>query len=100
MFEISPTRETRILKGQRGCPKSSEPFEFWSELFIADKTATTAQNHVLIDGWTFEPRAGVYAEKVITGTCGPTTTVPGPLAAYGPFARCAEKTTFTVRLKR
>ncbi|HET9863443.1 MAG TPA: hypothetical protein VFP37_08370 [Steroidobacteraceae bacterium] len=100
VFEISPTRETRILKGQRGCPKSSESFEFWSELFIADKTATTAQNHVLIDGWTFEPRAGVYAEKVITGTCGPTTTVPGPLAAYGPFARCAEKTTFTVRLKR
>jgi hypothetical protein len=100
VFEIFPTSETRILKGQRGCPKSNEPYEFWSDLFITDKTATTAANHVLIDGWTFEPRGGVYAEKVITGTCGPTTTLPGPFGQYGPFARCAESTTFTVRLRR
>jgi hypothetical protein len=100
VFEIFPTSETRILKGQRGCPKSSEPYEFWSELFITAKTATTAENHILIDGWSFEPRGGVYAEKVITGTCGPTTTLPGPFGQYGPFARCAENTTFTVRLKR
>lgn len=53
-----------------------------------------------MDGWIFEPRAGVYAEKEITGTCGATTPLPGPFAQYGPFARCAEKTTFTVRLRR
>jgi hypothetical protein len=99
-FEIHKTNENRILKGQRGCPKSTEPYPFWSELFITDKTTTTAVNHILIDGWVFEPRSGVYAEKVITGTCGPTTALPGPFAAYGPFARCAEQTTFTVRLKR
>ncbi len=100
VFEIHPTNENRILKGQRGCPKSTEPYPFWSELFITAKTATTAVNHILIDGWSFEPRGGAYAEKVITGTCGPMATLPGPLAAYGPFARCAEQTTFTVRLKR
>ena len=43
---------------------------------------------------------GVYAEKTITGTCGPTTTLPGPFGQYGPFARCAETTTFTIRLSR
>jgi hypothetical protein len=100
VFEIFPTRETRILKGQRGCPKSSEPFEFWSDLFITDKTPITAANHILISEWAFEPRGGVYAEKVITGTCGPMIRLPGPLAAYGPYARCAEQTTFTVKLKR
>jgi len=100
VFEIHPTRENRILKGQRGCPKGSEPYAFWSELFITAKTTTTAVNHILIDGWTFEPRGGVYAEKVITGTCGPTATLPGPFARYGAVARCAENTTFTARLKR
>jgi hypothetical protein len=100
VFEIHQTNENRILKGQRGCPKSTEPYPFWSELFITAKTATTAVNHILIDGWSFEPRGDAYAEKVITGTCGPMATLPGPLAAYGPFARCAEQTTFTVRLKR
>jgi hypothetical protein len=100
VFEIHPTKESRILKGQRGCPKSTEPYAFWSDLFITAKTATTAANHILIDGWSFEPRSGVYAEKVINGTCGPMVRLPGPLAAYGPYARCAEQTTFTVKLRR
>jgi hypothetical protein len=100
VFDIHTTNENRILKGERGCPKSTTPYPFWSELFITAKTTTTAANHILIDGWTFEPRSGVYAEKVINSTCGPTATLPGRLAAYGPVARCAEQTTFTVRLKR
>lgn len=100
VFEIHQTSENRILKGQRGCPKSTEPYPFWSDLFISAKTTPTAANHVLIDGWTFEPRPGVYADKIITGTCGPTTTLPGPFAKFGPMARCAERTTFTIRLKR
>lgn len=100
VFDIHPTSETRILKGERGCPKSKEPYAFWSDLFITAKSTTTAVNHILIDGWTFEPRGGVYAEKVITGTCGPTITLPGPFAKFGAMARCAENTTFTARLKR
>ena len=100
VFDIHTTGENRILKGERGCPKSTEPYPFWSELFITAKTTTTAVNHILVDGWTFEPRGGVYAEKVITGTCGPTITLPGPFARFGAMARCAESTTFTVRLKR
>ena len=35
-----------------------------------DNVIQPAINGVLIDGWSFEPRSGVYAEKIITGTCG------------------------------
>jgi hypothetical protein len=99
LFAISPTNETRFLKGERGCPKSKTPQPFWSYWFVVDKTTTTAANHVLIDGWAFEPRSGVYAEKVLKGSCGKPAALPGPLAAHGPLAPCAETTTFTVRLK-
>jgi hypothetical protein len=99
VFEIFPTSETRILKGERGCPKSREPYEFWSDLFLLDKTTMNAPNQILVSEWTFEPRSGVYVEKVINGTCGPMAALPGRLAPYGPFARCAEQTTFTIRLK-
>jgi hypothetical protein len=99
LFEIHPTNETRFLKGERGCPKSKTPQPFWSDWFVRDKTTPTGTNHVLIDAWTFEPRSGVYAEKAIRGTCGMPAALPGPLAAYGSLAPCAETTTFTVRLK-
>jgi hypothetical protein len=99
LFEIHPTSETRFLKGERGCPRSKTPQPFWSYWFVVDKTTPTAANHVLIDGWSFAPRSGVYAEKVMRGTCGTPAALPGPLAAYGPLAPCAETTTFTVRLK-
>jgi hypothetical protein len=99
-FEIHPTNETRILKGERGCPKEKNKQPFWSDMFIMAKTATTAPNHILIDGWTFAPRQGVYAEKVIQGTCGQPASLPGRFAQFGPVTLCAEKTTFTVRLKR
>lgn len=99
-IEIFPTKETHILKGERGCPKKKTPQPFWSDKFLMAKTVTTAANHVLVDGWTFNPRSGVYAEKIISGTCGPTAALPGPLAAYGPMALCAEQTTFTVKLKK
>jgi len=99
-FEILPTNETRILKGERGCPKNKTQQPFFSDKFVMAKTTTTAANHILIDGWTFNPRAGVYAEKIINGTCGAPVALPGPLAPYGPMTLCAEKTTFTVRLKR
>lgn len=99
-FEIHPTGETRRLKGDRGCPKSSEARPFWSYWFLADKTKTTAENHVLVDDWKFAPSSGVYAEKVIHGSCGKPTALPGPFAAYGALAPCAETTTFTVKLKR
>jgi hypothetical protein len=100
LFEIRPTNETRKLKGERGCPRSSEPRAFWSNWFVTAKTTTTAANHVLIDDWTFEPRAGVYAEKEIRSTCGTPARLPGPLAPYGPLPLCNETTTFTVVLKR
>jgi hypothetical protein len=100
VFEIHDTGETRKLKGERGCLKSSEPRAFWSQWFLVSKTTTTAANHVLIDDWTFEPRPGVFAEKEIRGTCGTPARLPGPLAAYGPLPPCDETTTFTVRLKR
>ena len=99
-FEIFPTDESHILKGERGCPTAKSKQPFWSDKFVIGKTTTTAANHILIDGWTFNPRSGVLAEKVINGTCGAPATLPGPLAAYGPIASCAEKTTFTVRLKK
>jgi hypothetical protein len=99
VFEIHPTHETQYMKGERGCPKSQTPQPFWSDWFVRDKTTPTGLNHVLIDGWIFEPRPGVYAEKVLTGTCGMPVALPGKLAPYGPLAPCAEKTTFTVRLK-
>lgn len=99
-FEIHDTGEVRKLKGDRGCPKGSEARPFWSYWFLAAKTQTDAANHVLVDGWTFEPRSGVYAEKVIKGTCGAATRLPGPFASLGALAPCAETTTFTVRLKR
>ncbi|MET0987096.1 MAG: hypothetical protein ABW034_17005 [Steroidobacteraceae bacterium] len=99
-FEIHQTDEDHILKGERGCPKSKSKQPFWSDKFLLDKQATTAANHILIDGWTFAPRPGVYAEKVLNGTCGEAAELPGRLAAYGPIVACVEKTTFTVRLKR
>lgn len=99
VFAISPTSETHVLKGERGCPKSKTPKPFWSDWFVVDKTTTTAANHVLIDDWVFAPRPGVYAEKTIKSTCGKPATLPGPFAAYGTLAPCAETTTFTVRLK-
>lgn len=99
-FEIHQTDEDRILKGERGCPKDKSKQPFWSDKFLIDKQKTTAANHILIDGWTFEPRSGVYAEKVLNGTCGEPAELPGKLAAYGPAVTCVEKTTFTVRLKR
>jgi hypothetical protein len=98
VFEIHPTAETRKLKGERGCPKSSEPRPFWSEWFVVAKTTPTAVNHVLIDDWSFEPRAGIYAEKQIRSTCGSPARLPGPFAPFGPLAPCDETTTFTVRL--
>jgi hypothetical protein len=99
VFEIHPTGETRYLKGERGCPKSKTPQAFWSDWFLRDKTTPTALNHVLIDAWTFDPKPGVLAEKVLNGSCGMPVALPGKFAAYGPLAPCAEKTTFTVRLK-
>jgi hypothetical protein len=99
VFEIHPTSETRKLKGQRGCPKSSEARAFWSDWFVRAKTTPTASNHVLVDQWTFEPRPGVYAEKVIKSSCGVPARLPGPFAQYGPLKPCDETSTFTVRLK-
>jgi hypothetical protein len=99
VFEIHPTQETSKLKGERGCPKSSEPRAFWSEWFVRAKTTPTAANHVLIDDWTFEPRAGVFAEKQIRSTCGAPVKLPGGLGRYGSLPPCDETTTFTVRLK-
>jgi len=100
VFEIHPTSETRKLKGQRGCPKSSEARPFFSDWFARAKSTPTGPNNVLIDEWTFEPRAGVYAEKKIHSTCGAPTTLPGRFAQYGALAPCDETTTFTVRLKQ
>ena len=100
VFAIHPTNETYKLKGQRGCPKSSEPRPFWSKWFVTAKTTTTAANHVLIDDWTFEPRSGIYAEKEIRSTCGTPVRLPGPFAQFGALPPCNEATTFTVRLKR
>ena len=99
-FEIHPTDETHILKGERGCPKQRTKKPFFSDWFVTSKTATTAANHVLIDGWTFNPRAGVYAEKIIKSTCGQPAALPGQLAQFGPLAPCAETTTLTIRLKK
>lgn len=99
LFEIHPTHETQYHKGERGCPKSKAPKEFFSDWFLRDKTTPTALNHVLIADWVFDPRPGVYVEKKITGTCGAPLTLPGKLAAYGPLPPCAETTTFTIRLK-
>jgi hypothetical protein len=100
LFEIHPTGETRKLKGERGCPKSSESQPFWSEWFLKAKYTTTGANHALIDDWTFEPRPGVFAEKQIRSTCGTPVKLPAQLARYGPVPPCDETTTFTVRLKR
>ena len=99
-FEIFPTNESYILKGERGCPTSKTQQPFWSDKFLMAKTVTTAANHVLVDGWIFNPRPGIFAEKIITGTCGSPVALPGQLAAYGPMTLCAEQTTFTVRLKK
>ena len=99
-IEIFPTNETYILKGERGCPKSKTQQPFWSDKFLMAKTVTTAANHVLVDGWTFNPRPGIFAEKIISSTCGSPVALPGQLAAYGPMTLCAEQTTFTVRLKQ
>jgi len=100
LFEIHPTNETRKLKGQRGCPKSSEQRAFWSEWFLKAKYTSSGPNHVLIDDWTFIPGSDIYAEKKIKSSCGVPVKLPGKLSPYGPLAPCDETTTFTVRLKR
>jgi hypothetical protein len=101
-FEIHHTSETYMLKGQKGCPKKEEAKAFWSHWFLADKQITHATNYILIDNWTMAPRQGVYAEKVIKGTCGASVPLPANLQRYGAksLAPCAETTTFTVKLKR
>ena len=101
-FSVGATDETFSIKGPRQCRQSQQPMKkaFWSDHFIQGKTATTARNHILIDGWAFNPGPGVYAEKVINSTCGATATLPGPFAAYGPIGACNETTTIVVRLKK
>ena len=99
-FSVGATDETFTIKGPRQCRQKPVKRPFWSDRFILGKTATTAQNHILIDDWTFNPRPGVYAEKVINSTCGPAAALPGPFAAYGPVGACSERTTILVRLKR
>jgi hypothetical protein len=97
---VGATDETYTIKGNRKCRQKPIKKAFWSDLFILGKTRTTAANHVLIDDWTFNPRPGVYAEKVIQSTCGATAQLPGPFAAYGPIGACNEATTIVVRLKK
>lgn len=99
-FEIHPTDETHMLKGQRGCPKQKTKKPFFSDWFVTTKTATTAPNHILIEDWTFAPRPGVYAEKIIESSCGQPVALPGQFAQFGPLAPCAETTTLTIRLKK
>jgi hypothetical protein len=99
-FEIHPTDETHMLKGERGCPKQKTKKPFWSEWFTTAKTATTAANHILIDDWTFAPRPGVFADKIIKSACGQPAALPGQFAQFGPLAPCAETTTLTVRLAK
>jgi len=100
VFEIHPTNETRKLKGQRGCPKSSEQRAFWSEWFLKAKYNPSGPDQVLIDDWTFPATPDIYAEKKIKSSCGVPVKLPGMLAPYGPLAPCDETTKFTVRLKR
>jgi hypothetical protein len=44
---------------------------------VIGKTTTTAANHILIDGWSFNPRPGVFAEKVVSGAYGDPLVLPG-----------------------
>jgi len=99
-FGVGATDEMFSIKGNRQCRQKPTRRPFWSDRFIMAKTQTTAPNHVLIDDWTFDPRPGVYAEKVINSTCGPAAAMPGPFGAYGPVGACSETTTIVVRLKK
>jgi hypothetical protein len=85
-FSVGATDETFTIKGPRQCRQQPVKRPFWSDRFILGKTATTAQNHILIDDWTFNPRPGVYAEKVINSTCGPAAPLPGHMKS-GDFVR-------------
>jgi hypothetical protein len=69
-FSVGATDETFTIKGPRQCRQKPVKRPFWSDRFILGKTATTAQNHILIDDWTFNPRPGVYAERSSTRLAG------------------------------
>jgi hypothetical protein len=56
--------------------------------------------HILIDGWTFKPRAGVCAVKPISGMCSEPVAFPGRLAASAPMTLRDEKMALTVGLKK
>ena len=92
---VGETRETHKLKGGRGCPRGDMPGSFWSDLFLLAKPQPSPRT-VVIDGWTFQPRSGVFAEKTIRSNC----TAPGtqmPTVAGMQLQLCAETTTLTLK---
>jgi len=97
-MSVGKSSEIQKMKGPRGCPQSSNPGSFWSHKFLSTKKAN-GPDEFLLDGWTMQPRAGVFAEKIITSTCGVVPAPGGILAGLGVMGFCSETTTLTLKLK-
>lgn len=114
-IHVGDTRETRRLKGQRGCPRDAEPRSFWTEQFKLGKRIQPARPlevrpgapsvsglAVLIDSWTFSD-AGDNAEKTIESACAGFGGVEGLGGFAGlPLAGnvMCEKTVLRLKRKR
>lgn len=97
-MSVGESSETRKMTGPRGCQKSSIPSSFWSQKFLSTKQPN-GPNEFLLDRWTIEPRAGIFAEKIITSTCGGPAAVGGFVAGLGAPGLCSETTTLTLKFQ-
>lgn len=90
-MSVGQTSETFKVKGPRGCARPLPSGSFWSHKFLIGKKTVGPPNQILIDGWTFGPGPGIFAEKTITSNCGGGA---GELPGF-----CVETTTLRLKPK-
>ena len=112
---VGETRETRHMKGPRGCPHNSEPVPFWSEQFMLSKERAVpveadsrsgspgSAPGVIIADWNFADASGDEAQKAIRVPCAGWGGMQKRAAAYAGLpteAPTCEVTNLKIKRKR